>query len=145
MMADGVDQTMIITRLLDSEDVDAAVLNREVRSYLATVDLLFGPEEKCLTVFGYTKAMLDTLSRPVVYNVGGKVHSIGVEGPLPRAIIDKCLARMRCWLKLVRATIAVEFPSFELAHVLALVHKKRPKSDYVIYHVPLFRTVVDKF
>ena len=146
MMADACDQTMIITRLMDTEHVDAAVLNREVRSYLATIELLFGPEEKCLTVFGYTKAMLDTLSRPLVYNVKGKVHSLGIEGPLPRAIIDKCLGRMRCWLKLAKATIAVEFPSFELAHVLALVYNKCLKSDYIPY-VPyyiVFRTTVDK-
>ena len=125
MMADASDQTMIITRLIDTEHVDAAVLNREVRSYLATIDMLFGSEEKCLTIFGYTKAMLDTLSRPLVYNVGGKVHSLGMEGPFPRVIIDRCLARMRCWVKLARATLAVEFPSFELAHVLALVNEKQ--------------------
>ena len=123
MMADATDQTMIITRLLDDENMDAATLNGEVRSYLAVIETLFGSEEKCLTVFGYTKAMLQTLSRPLVYNVGGKVKSLGFEGPLPRAIIDRCLGRMRCWLKLVKATIAVEFPSFELAHALALVHK----------------------
>jgi len=120
MMADASDQTLMLTRLLDSENVDPAILVGEVRTYLATIDLLFGDQERCLTVFGYTKVMLDTLSRPMVWSVKGTGCSIGSERGVPRSIILKCLDRMRCWIKLMRATLAVEFPDFEIAHAFDL-------------------------
>ena len=117
MMADGSDQTMLLTRINDDEGVDAAILNKEVRHYLSVIDHLFGQSERCLTVFGYTKTMLDTLSQPLVFTVGGKMRTLGFDGPFPRDIIDRCLARMRAWTRLMYGIISVEFPSFELFYV----------------------------
>lgn len=117
MMADGSDQTLVLTRLLDREDVDPAIINGEVRAYMNALEAAFGEREQCLSVFGYTRAMLETLRKPLVWNVSGKVQSIGCEGGVPRDIIERCLGRMRCWIKLMQATVAVEFPSFEIAHV----------------------------
>ena len=118
MMADAADQTIVLTRVLDDEEADPIVCNSEVRSYLTSCEALFGPEEKCLKVFGYTRAMLQTLSRPIVWNVGQGHSSIGAHGSVSRDVINQCLNRMRCWLKLMRATLAAEFPSFEITYVL---------------------------
>ena len=117
MMADGSDQTLVLTRLLDREDVDPAIVNGEVRAYINAIEALFGQGEQCLSVYGYTRAMLETLRRPLVWNVSGTVRSIGCEEGVRRDIVVRCLDRMRCWIKLMRATVAVEFPSFEVAHV----------------------------
>ena len=121
MMSDASDQTMVITRLNDNENVDGAVLTREVKHYLNTIDQLFGKDARCLEVFGYTKTMLDTLSKPLVFTVGKRVRSIGFDGPFPRDIIDRCLARMRAWTKLMYGIISVEFPYFEICYVLLVM------------------------
>ena len=117
MMADASDQTIVLSRLLDDEDVDPAILNHEVRQYVQTNELLFGDSAKCLTAFGYTRAMMDTLSKPLVWTIGSKTYSIGKQGGVPAEIIERCLGRMRCWLKLMKSTVAAEFPSFEVASV----------------------------
>ena len=119
MMGDASDQTMALTRLMDDEEVDAAILNHEVKQYVRTIDLLFGHEAKCLTTFGYTQAMVQTLEKPLVWMISGQSFHIG--GGVPGAVIERCLDRMRCWVKVMKSTLAVEFPSFEIASVWALV------------------------
>ena len=116
-MADGSDQVIMLTRLLDSEDVDSAFLNQEVASLLAAVDIMF-VDGKCVGMFGYTSLMLETLKEPIVWAIKGRVSSIGYADGVPQEIINGCLARMACWSKLLRATIAAEVPSFELISVL---------------------------
>ena len=119
MMGDASDQTMALTRLMDDEEVDAAILNHEVKQYVRTIDFLFGHEAKCLTTFGYTQATVQTLEKPLVWMISGKSFHIG--GGVPGAVIERCLDRMRCWVKIMKSTLAVEFPSFEIACVWALV------------------------
>eukprot|EP00973_Karenia_brevis_P011147 1508861-Karenia_brevis.AAC.1 len=118
-MADGSDQCIMLTRILDNENTDSAFLSREISGLIAAVDILF-VEGKCVEMFGYTSLMLKTLSEPIVWAVKGQVNSIGIVGGVPQDIINKCLARMACWSKLLRATVAAEFPSFGLVNVLAL-------------------------
>ena len=118
MMADASDQTMALGRLMDDEGVDPATLNHEVKQYVRSIDLLFGDEAKCLTTFGYTQAMLRTLVKPLVWTLSGKSFHIG--GGVPGAVIERCLDRMRCWVKVMKSTCAVEFPSFEITSVWAL-------------------------
>ena len=125
MMADASDQVMILTRFLDDESTDPATVPGEVNTCLTTLDVLFGEERKCLEVFGYTKAMMQILSKPMVWTVRGKVRTLGSEKGVPEEIIQRCLDRLSCWRSLLRATIAVEFPSFEVSHVGPLNYCKR--------------------
>ncbi len=108
---------MALGRLMDDESVDPAIMNHEVKQYVRTNDLLFGDEAKCLTTFGYTRAMLETLKKPLVWSIAGRTYNVGFEGGVPSVIIDRCLDRMRCWVKLMKSIVAVEFPSFEIASV----------------------------
>jgi hypothetical protein len=118
MMADASDQTIVICRIMDDESADPAIVNQEVKHYVRTMDSLFGDDAKCLTHFGYTKAMLDTLKKPLVWTIsGGKTCHLGCEGGVPPDIIERCLGRMRCLVNLVKSIVAVEFPSFEIASV----------------------------
>ena len=115
MMADASDQAMLLTRVLDNEDMDPAALNAEVNEFVTTIETLFGEQRKCLTLVGYTQVMLLVLQSPLVWHVGPKACSVGHHGGVPTAIIDRCIARMRSWLVLARATVQAEFPSFEVA------------------------------
>jgi len=117
MQADASDQTLFLTRQLDNEDVDAATLRRRIVDYLSTMDLLIdGPNPKILTVFGYTKSMLNTLRRPLVWHIGNATFCLGSCSGVSDEIITRCLDRMRCWKVLMKATMAAEFPSFEIMH-----------------------------
>jgi hypothetical protein len=59
MMADVADEAMSLTRLLDTEGVDPAILNKEVSNFNVTVSALFGDSKQCLSVFGYTSVMMN--------------------------------------------------------------------------------------
>lgn len=116
MQADASDQIMIITRLVDNENTDPAILPREISACLDALELLFGEQRKCLEVFGYTKAMMHILLKPLVWAVGGGVRSLGSDAGPSAEIVNRCFGRMRSWMCLLRATTAVEFPSFEVSH-----------------------------
>ena len=117
MMADVADEGMCLTRLLDNEEVDAAILNSEVNLFIRKVDALFGEGERCLNIFGYTSVMLNLLKEYVVWHVNGDTRSIGFEHGVPRDIVDRCIQRMRSYVVLARAALAAEFPSFEISQV----------------------------
>ena len=72
MMADASDQVLVLVRLLDNENVDPAILNREVFYFIRTIRSMFN-DRQCLHIFGYTSMMLGTLKQ---------VH-LGVAGSRP--------------------------------------------------------------
>ena len=54
MMADIADEAMLLTSLLDSEDVDPAILNKDVHNFDTTMSVLFGDTKKmprCLWLY----------------------------------------------------------------------------------------------
>ena len=114
MLADAKDEGLVRRRLLDVETIDAAILNREVHSFNATISHLFGDQRGCLSCFGYTSVMIKLLGQQqLVWNVRGQMHGVGFEKGVPGDIIDRCLGRMRSYVVLARAALAAEFPSFE--------------------------------
>ena len=115
MMADASDQAMQLTRILDDETADPAVLNREVLAFSLSITGLFGSLRRCLSTFGYTSMMLKLLKIPIVWQVDGDSYHIGDEAGVQADIIDNCIARMRSYIVLSRAALKAEFPTFELA------------------------------
>jgi len=103
-----------LTRLMDHEDTDPANLGTELRLYLNTIRGLFC-EKRCLTIFGFTRTMLETLKTPIVFQVGRKTRSLGSALGVSEAVQDTCLKRMVAFAHLADAAIRAEFPSFELA------------------------------
>ena len=116
MLSDASDQALSLTRIMDSEDVDPATIHAEIRSFNLTITALFD-QKQCLSVFGYTKVMLEVLTEQTVWTVRGRVCSIGQEGGVSQAVVDRCIDRMRSWVVLARAALSAEFPSWEMAQV----------------------------
>ena len=116
MLADASDQSLALTRLMDNEQVDPASIHKEIHSFNMSITGLFN-NKQCLSVFGYTKVMLDMLRDPILWQVGGIAHSIGDETGVKQDVIDRCLGRMRSWIILARAALDAEFPSWEIAQV----------------------------
>ena len=69
MLADAADESLALTRLLDAEDADPAVLNREVHCFHLRLAALFGEGKQCLHRLGYTQTMLELLREQVVWTV----------------------------------------------------------------------------
>ena len=127
MMADIADEAMSLTRLLDTEGVDPAILNKEVSNFNATVSALFGADSKqCLNVFGYTSVMMNLLREQVVWQIGGTTFSIGFEQGVPADIVDRCLGRMASYCVLARAALAAEFPCFEISQAFHVFDASSP-------------------
>lgn len=116
MLADASDQSLALTRLMDNEQVDPASIHKEIHSFNMSITGLFN-NKQCLSVFGYTKVMLDMLRDPILWQVDGVAHSIGDETGVKQDVIDRCLGRMRSWIILARAALDAEFPSWEIAQV----------------------------
>ncbi|CAE7244095.1 haeIIM [Symbiodinium sp. CCMP2592] len=114
MLADAADSSIRLTRLMDTESVDPAMLCREVSLYMSSVKGLF-LHGACFTEFGFTSTMLETLKTPIVFQLGSETKSFGDSSGVPEEIKKRCLARMQAWLKLAEAAVAAEFPSFEIA------------------------------
>jgi hypothetical protein len=144
MQADAADQTMLVTRTLDNEDTDAGVVRSLVSDYIRTIDGLYcGEHPKILSVFGYTSTMLETLRHPLVWHIGTKSYCLGSCDGVAPDVIARCLDRMRCWVVLMKATAAAEFPSFEIMHVIAHVAPERlrtPRKEH--QHHPSLREFV---
>ena len=93
MLADAADSSLALTRSLDTENVDPAVLKGELTAYLQQIRSLF-VEGKCLTVFGFTATALTQLKSPIFFHVGNNMKTLGSSAGIDRGIVEKCLGRM---------------------------------------------------
>ena len=75
MLADGSDQSMALARVVDDE-VGPAVASREVCTCVNAIELWF-VRRQGLTLFGYTKTMLETLSTKFIWYTRGTLCHIG--------------------------------------------------------------------
>ena len=113
MLADASDQSLAITRVMDSENVDPARMHKVLHEFNMAVTALFC-DKKCLSIFGYTKVMLRLLRETVVWHVGNDTYSIGDERGVPEDVVERCIQRMASWVILARAALKAEFPSWEI-------------------------------
>ena len=136
MMADVADEAMSLTRLLDKEGIDPAILNREVNNFKVTVTALFsGNSPQCLNVFGYTSVMMTLLRQQVVWQVGRETFSIGFEEGVPANIVDRCLDRMRSYCVLAHAALEAEFPCFEISQSFQVFDVSSPMPTDADVHL----------
>ncbi len=95
MMADAVDECVVLTRFLDDESYDLAAAPDEVASFQRNVHYLF-VEGGCTKVSGYTKFALEELRRNVkVVNVKKSTKSFGLGDGDASELVRRCLVRMQ--------------------------------------------------
>lgn len=127
MLADAADSSLALTRSLDTENIDPAVLRNELVLYQKEIQSLF-VQGKCLTAFGYTSTMCQMLKHPVVFQCGRGMKSLGSMSGVETATINTCLDRMRAWVKLAVAAIEAEFPHFEVMQAFDVFDLRGVKS-----------------
>ena len=129
MLADATDEAMQWTRILDSEDADPAELVFHAQQFRRAIEALFVADPpNCISVFGYTRVVLDLLKTPIVWTIDGMQKSIGNSQGCPAAVLQACIGRMRNWVTLATATINAEFPAFELSQAAAAGRPLQPRS-----------------
>ena len=95
MMADLSDEVIILIRFNDNEDTDVTTLKDECMSFVERARVLV--EDARIFELGYTKYMLELLSKPLVFFPGGVAKSFGGPGRPSREVRVRTLARMKNW------------------------------------------------
>jgi len=123
MMADAGDEAMMLTRGADSEKADAAIFPAEIEGFLDRVRQLFH-HGKVFTTEGYTKFMLELLrKKSFAFTVNNQ--SIGIGGrDIAQPIKDRCLSRMKLWVKTAELVCAAEFPTYEVSSAYQVFNLK---------------------
>eukprot|EP00971_Amphidinium_carterae_P349179 6490884-Amphidinium_carterae.1 len=137
MLADAGDESIILLRQCDTEDMSPSDIPFDVAQYAQRIQTLFFDDAVLTT--GYTKLMLETLSRPMVYVVNGIPLQCGSTAGVPASTKNAALKEMRCWTRLALETLRAEFPDFSILNDMSIFKLgsvdemiKRQKSNSVI-------------
>ena len=113
MLADGAHEAMAITRFCDSEAMHGEDLCFQLECFVAKVSMLF-LDGGCVR-HGFTRWILEKLKKtPVLVYVDGRPKLVGSRTGVSAEIVDRCIGRMTCWVRLCIAVLTAEYPHFSL-------------------------------
>ena len=140
MMADAAEENLSVVRFFDNPGgkdtgYDLTYVAQELHRYLNTLNYLFLQKDAgCLTCGGYTSHVLEEiLKRPKVAVHGNQTFSIGGPGSVTPAMVDKCLARMACYVRLATQCVISEFPGWRCLlafSVFNVSHETRTSTGF---------------
>jgi hypothetical protein len=115
MVADATDEGLLLTRAMDSEDMDLATLHSDISRFVDRITLLFD-KGQCMDLQpGFTAHMRSLLQHErVILLSSGETRIFGGKGAVTPDVTARCLARMRSFTTLAREVVQAEFPDFEL-------------------------------
>ena len=121
MLADPGDEWLALVRQVDDEHTDIACLQRIVADFLDHARFLW-QDGGCFSSDGYTKHCHGLLADglPVVVVRGAHRADAKVLRKPGGATLDRCLQRMRCWLRLAEETLQAEFPHCHLLRAFSV-------------------------
>ena len=62
---------------------------------------------------------------PIVFQVGSKLRSLGTAAGVDNDVRQRCLERMRAWVRLAESALDAEFPAFEIAQAFSVFVEER--------------------
>ena len=124
MLADAGDESAMVLRAADQTHSDPANAAFWIASYSRRIQILF-LEGACLRT-GYTKVMLETLRKPMVYVVNGTMLQCGHAAGASQEQVTWCLDKMKCWARMAIATAHAEFPDFTVMHAMSVFNLRSP-------------------
>ena len=125
MLADCAMENLMLTRLLDYQGFPVEDLSFSLQNFKLRLRAMFAGDNPQCKFSGCCGQMLSVLKQQVAFHIpGGPDVVVGsVQGAQP-AVVDRCLARMRNWITVMEATIAAEFPSYEVLQSFACFNVK---------------------
>ena len=113
MLADYSHDCLVMTRMLDNEDVETSELQSQIADFSKKLLFLY-QQGHCKNV-GYTKQALAALKCMRLLKLkDGSTKSLGGPGHPKEDVLQRCLDRMACLSKLALVALKTEFPSFDL-------------------------------
>jgi hypothetical protein len=108
--ADAADSLLQLTRFLDQESCDPAMLNQEIGYFLNEIQVQF-LHGKAWEISGYTKHVVEILESGTLYSLS---RGQGLQLQINAGVKDKALKDFQPWVRLCEATVRAEFPDFEV-------------------------------
>ncbi|CAK9100367.1 Uncharacterized protein SCF082_LOCUS46975, partial [Durusdinium trenchii] len=111
LIADAMDEGLLLVRTVDDEGVDLALISSYVHQFMVRIATLFFENAKVMET-GYTKHVIELM------NTGGISMFIKRSGEAERLAApnretkQRCLDRMQCWAKLAFEVLKTEFPHY---------------------------------
>ena len=110
LIADASDEGLLLVRQVDSDELDTTMLGTYVSNFIQRIDTLFN-QGKVLTTSGYTNHILQLLRNDEMVVFSGAPSRL--KSP-PAAVLQRCMGRMKAWVKLALQVIETEFPSYNI-------------------------------
>ena len=108
--ADAADSLLQLTRFLDNEMCEPAVLNQEIGHFLNEIRVQF-LHGKVWEISGYSKHVVGILQSGTLYALS---KGQGRQLRTTNALQEKALKDFQPWVRLCEATVRAEFPDFEV-------------------------------
>lgn len=113
MLADAAHESLKVTRFFDRETCPSECASAELESYVTKITYLFVAGR--VVEHGFTVWVLNLLrTKPMLIFHRGKPKMLGGRNGVSGAILEKCLARMRCWVRICLQVIDAEYPQYTL-------------------------------
>ena len=109
MVADVMDESLLLIRQVDNEECDSAEVGNYVQSFADRIQMLI-VQKAILTTTGYTKLVMDLLAEGKL-----KFFACGVAcrlGPCQDESIDQCFKNMEVWVRMALEVLRTEFPHY---------------------------------
>ena len=124
MLGDAGDEAGQFINFWDTSDYDTASIGIECHKFVHNIDCLF-VKGHCMK-HGFAKYT------PRLLQLGSaKVKRVASPGGLPADLVEMCLARLRCWVKLAVSVVQAEFPSWEILQAFSVFGLSRKKNTAV--------------
>ena len=113
MIADCMDELMLIIRLSDSEQPAIEVLSSALYAFFRRLLWMYGGDRGVLSSSSYTRHVIEILTgRRFTWTIGSSIYTLGGRAP-SAGELDKCFDAMRAFVKLCIYECRAEFPDWE--------------------------------
>ena len=129
MMADGADEVLCFTRIVEGEKTKAGLANREAGDLLTRLENLY-LHRQCMSPGhpGFTAAMVANLKNVVILQLPWTTRFLGREFGPSEEDIESALQVMCAWVVAVKEVIQAEFPDYQLCAAFQVFHLRGGKA-----------------
>ena len=124
MIADCMDESLLLIRQVDSEECDSAEIGNFVQHFADRIQMLI-LQRAILTTTGYTKLVMDLLAdgKLKFFACGAARHL----QPCQEESVDECLKNMEVWVRMALEVLRTEFPHYGVFSAFGVALRQKNK------------------